>query len=164
RAAERHVDDRGLPGHLGRECVEQIQGHRFVIANAAFVRTAGLIVLYPIGLEPHEAARLDAVKALAQAQHAALGVYRALAQRAREETLLPCRPPPSGRHGPVSTLYPGCRPRIPRSSSGSPAEEAKEGPLSVSRSTSVDFVEQHSRMARDVGQVPEGMRIRAGHS
>jgi hypothetical protein len=50
-AAEGNLGDRGLPGHLRGERLEQVERHLAVVADAALVRAAGLVVLHAVGLE-----------------------------------------------------------------------------------------------------------------
>ena len=59
RAAEGHLRDRGLPGHVRGERLEEVERDVPVEADAALVRAAHLVVLDPVGLELPRAALLD---------------------------------------------------------------------------------------------------------
>src|SRR6267154_4089484 len=70
--AEGDVGDRGLPGHLRGEHLEEVQRDVLVEADAAFVGAARLVVLDPVGLEALRAAGEDLVEALVLEAHDAV--------------------------------------------------------------------------------------------
>ena len=59
RAAERDLRDRGLPGHVRGERLEEVERDVLVVAHAALVRAAHLVVLDAVRLELPRAALLD---------------------------------------------------------------------------------------------------------
>ncbi len=68
-AAEGHVGDGGLPGHLRRQHLEEVERDVLVVADAALVRPARLVVLHAVGLEALGAAGQHLEEALPLESH-----------------------------------------------------------------------------------------------